>query len=255
MRRLIQIFTVEAPVESLLIAVGLPGLMVLTRRCGVRGAAIAGFWVAGAFWGYFAGGFRALDFLQPGRHTYACYTALALAAGASIDAILLKLRGRAEQGLRLDRWALAAMLIVTLRMTGLPLVESVRDRVWAGVPFLSSRPSPRLLWVISRVQAHVKPGERLLYEEGGKDLAGVPDPFGRGRFSGLLPERTGVELIGGPYLHASLAANFTQFGEGALFGAWTGTALTLKSMPGSTGPVPCSAGARARGGSAGRIRT
>lgn len=103
-RRLIQIFTVEAPVESLLIAVGLPGLMVLTRRCGVRGAAIAGFWVAGAFWGYFAGGFRALDFLQPGRHTYACYTALALAAGASIDAILLKLRGRAEQGLRLDRW-------------------------------------------------------------------------------------------------------------------------------------------------------
>ena len=76
-------------------------------------------------------------------------------------------------------------------------------RLWAGEPFLSSRPSPRLLWVVDRVKAHVKPGERLLYEEGGFDLPGVPDPFQRGRFSGLLPERTGVELIGGPYLHAA----------------------------------------------------
>jgi hypothetical protein len=33
-----------------------------------------------------------------------------------------------------------------------------------------------------------------------------------------LPERTGVEVIGGPYLHASLTTNFTQFGEGKLCG-------------------------------------
>ena len=46
----------------------------------------------------------------------------------------------------------------------------------------------------------------------------MPDPFQGGRFSGLLPERTGVEVIGGPYLHASLNTNFTQFGEGMLFG-------------------------------------
>ena len=58
----------------------------------------------------------------------------------------------------------------------------------------------------------------MLYEEGGFDLPGVPDPYQRGRFSGLLPERTGVELLGGPYLHAALTTNFTQFGEGALFG-------------------------------------
>ena len=45
-----------------------------------------------------------------------------------------------------------------------------------------------------------------------------PTRFRRGRFSGLLPERTGVELLGGPYLHAALTTNFTQFGEGALFG-------------------------------------
>jgi hypothetical protein len=46
----------------------------------------------------------------------------------------------------------------------------------------------------------------------------IPDPYHHGRFSGLLPHRAGIELIGGPYLHASLNSNFTQFGEGQLFG-------------------------------------
>ena len=82
--------------------------------------------------------------------------------------------------------------------------RSASAAVGPGEPFLSSRPSPRLLWVIDRVKRHVQPGERLLYEEGGFGLPGVPDPFQGGRFSGLLPERTGVEVIGGPYLHASL---------------------------------------------------
>ena len=119
---------------------------------------------------------------------------------------------------RFDRWAMASALLIGLRVFGPSLIESLRVRLLAGEPFLSSRPSPRLLWVVDRVKTHVKPGERLLYEEGGKDLPGIPDPFQRGRFSGLLPERTGVELIGGPYLHAALTTNFTQFGEGALFG-------------------------------------
>ena len=105
-----------------------------------------------------------------------------------------------------------------MRVLGPTLVESVRFHVQPDEPFLSSRPSPALVWVLDRVRRHVKPGERLLYEEGGKDLPGIPDPYRRGRFSGLLPHRTGVEVIGGPYLHASLTTNFTQFGEGKLFG-------------------------------------
>jgi hypothetical protein len=97
--------------------------------------------------------------------------------------------------------------------------QSVRGRVGGPVPFLSSRPSPRLLWVVNRVKRFVRPGERLLYEEGGFGLPGVPDPFAGGRFSGLLPEKfPRVEVIGGPYLHAALTTNFTQFGEGKLFG-------------------------------------
>ncbi len=72
--------------------------------------------------------------------------------------------------------------------------------------------------VVEWVGRHVEPGQRLLYEEGGKDLPGFHDPYRTGRFSGLLPERTGVEVLGGPYLHAALNTNFTQFGEGMLFG-------------------------------------
>ncbi len=215
--RLLQIVTSEAPIQAILLGLGLPGLVLLIGQSRVRGAGLVGFCLAGLFWGYLAGAFRQLDFLQPGRHTYAFYTALALAGGAALDAFLLKLRGGDAAGSRLDRWALAAALLIGLRVLGPSLFDSVRQRLWAGEPFLTSRPSPRLLWVIDRVKAHVQPGQRLLYEEGGKSLAGIPDPFQRGRFSGLLPERTGVELIGGPYLHAALTTNFTQFGEGALF--------------------------------------
>ena len=216
--RMLQIVTVEAEVQAILIGLGLPGLVLLIRQSRIRGAALAGFSAAGIFWGYLAGGFQVLDFLQPGRHTYACFTGLALASGMAVDAFLLRLRGGGQGTSRLDGWAMGVALVIGLRVLGPSLFESLRQRLWAGEPFLSSRPSPRLLWVIDRVGTHVKPGQRLLYEEGGKSLPGIPDPFQRGRFSGLIPERTGVELIGGPYLHASLTTNFTQFGEGALFG-------------------------------------
>ncbi len=152
-RRLLQILTFEAEIQSVLFAFGLPGLVLLVRQSRIRGTALAGFFAAGAFWGYLAGGFKLFDFLQPGRHTYACYTALALAGGAGLDAFLLRLRGSRAGSSRLDRWAMAAALLIGLRVLGPPLFESLRQRLWVGEPFLSSRPSPRLLWVIDRVRA------------------------------------------------------------------------------------------------------
>jgi hypothetical protein len=233
---------VESPVQTILLAAGLPGLFLLFRRSPTEGLALAAFCAAGLFWGYLAGAWRALDFLQPGRHTYACYTALAVAGGAGLDELLRRLRAGSREPDHLDRWVMAGLLLIGIRMLGYPLAQSIKGRLacdievrradWGGLPlidsvrlrsgpgepFLSSRPSPRLLWVIDRVRQHVGPGERLLYEEGGKSLAGVPDPFQGGRFSGILPKLTDVELIGGPYLHAALKSNFTQFGEGMLFG-------------------------------------
>lgn len=215
--RLLQIVTVEAEMQAFLIGMSLPGFAFLLHQSRVRCVALGGFCLAGFFWGYLAGAFPSLDFLQPGRHTYALFSGLAVAAGAGLDGILRRLRG-SERTPRLDHWAVAALLLIGLRVLGPPLLLSLQGRLWTGEPFLSSRPSQRLLWVVDRVRAHLKPGERLLYEEGGKDLPGIPDPYQRGRFSGLLPERTKVELIGGPYLHAALTTNFTQFGEGKLFG-------------------------------------
>ena len=92
-RRLVQIIVSESPVECLLLAVGLPGLVLLLQRDRALGWALSGFCDAGIFWGYFAGGSRALDFLQPGRQTYAFFTALAVAGGAGID----ELRRRAAR--------------------------------------------------------------------------------------------------------------------------------------------------------------
>jgi hypothetical protein len=217
-RRLVQILVSEWPVQSLLLACGLPGLYLVVKRERTLGWALAGFCGAGMFWGYGAGGWRSLDFLQPGRHTFAFFTALAVAGGLALD----ELGRRARRGIagvdHLDRWILVGAALVGIRIWGQPLAESVRARLILGEPFLSSRPSPRLLWIVEKVKRHLQSGERLLYEEGGKDLPGIPDPYQHGRFSGLLPERTGVEVIGGPYLHASLITNFTQFGEGKLFG-------------------------------------
>ena len=125
-----------------------------------------------------------------------------------------------------------------LDLGGFTLIDSVRWVRGAGEPFLSSKPSPRLLWVIDNIAKHVRPGERLLYEEGGKDLPDQIDPFQLGRLSGLVPGRTGieagqtgVEVIGGPYLHASLTTNFTQFGEGMLFGRADWDRAILSNTP------------------------
>jgi hypothetical protein len=216
--RLRQVVWSEAPIQSVLVALGALGLVALARADRVGAAGLIGFVAAGFGWGYLAGGLRSLDFLQPGRHTYAFYSGLSLASAVGLSGVLDRLKEGA--GGRLDRWAAAGLVVVGMRLFGPAVVETVQSRMGGRgrEPFLTSRPSPRLLWVVDRVKRHVRPGERLLYEEGGFGLPGVADPFQGGRFSGLIPERTGVEMIGGPYLHASLTTNFTQFGEGSLFG-------------------------------------
>ncbi len=201
----------------MLLALLIPGLIVLARRDRVAAAALGGFAMAGFAWGYLAGASRSLDLLQPGRHTYAFFLAAALAGGLAIAEVLGRLReGRG----RLDLWLILGLILVGLRLFGGDLAGSVRSRLGleGGRPFLSSRPTERLRWVVEQIRADMKPGERLLYEEGGEDLPGVPDPFDGGRFSGLLPTLTGVEVLGGPYLKVTLLTNFTQFGAGRLFG-------------------------------------
>jgi hypothetical protein len=218
LHRIVAIATGEAPIEAILAALGLPGLFATARRGRGLGAALWGFCLAGFFWGYLASDFRGLDFLQPGRHTYAFYAGLSVAAGAGFFAFLERLRPETLGRIRLDRWAMIAAALIAVRILAVPLAASVRMRVAGPDPFLSSRPSATLLRLVDAVKRYTKPGDRVLYEESGFDVQGIPDPYQHGRFSGLMPWRAGVELIGGPYLHAALLTNFTQFGEGRLFG-------------------------------------
>ena len=44
------------------------------------------------------------------------------------------------------------------------------------------------------------------------------DPFVGRHLSPMIPHMTGVEVVGGPYLHITVNENFTQFGEGKLCG-------------------------------------
>jgi hypothetical protein len=234
MARLLKIATTEPAIQAVLWALGLPGLALLAARGRVAAAGLAVFTGAGFAWGYAAGAFRWLDFLQPGRHTYVFYTGLALASGPTVA----ELFGRVSRPLRI--LAVLGGMLLLVRLAGGPLAGAIalnlgdplpeltrwadpalaaRLRTVRPEPFLSSRPTPTLRWVVDRVRNHVRPGERLLYEEGGFAVPGLVEPFGEGRYSGLIPfYAPGVEVLGGPYLHAALATNFTQFGEGRLFG-------------------------------------
>jgi hypothetical protein len=214
--RLRQIVTDQPPIQAVLWAGAPAGLAVLARRRSVGAVALGTFLAAGLFWGYLAGAWRALDPFQPGRQTYALYSGAALAAGIAAAEAGDRLR-TAGPG-RLDRWLTLAALLVGLRLFGPALAVSVDLRLRGAEPFLSSRPSARLRWLVDRVRKHVPPGERLLYEEGGASVPGAPDIFHGDRYSGLLPSLTGVEMLGGPFLRVLVKENFTQFGEGRLFG-------------------------------------
>jgi hypothetical protein len=214
-RRLWEIFVREAPIQAVLIAAMLPGMAGLWRRDRILALALGGFILSGFTWGYLAGAVRALDGIQPGRHTYAFYTGAAVAGGLGWQ-FLRNRFGDRSQGLR--RWATVGVLLVGLRLFGYAMHEAVAERLTRGEPFLSSRPTSRLTWMVERLKTRFRPGERLLYEEGGRATEEVADPFQGHRYGGLLPRLTGLEVIGGPFLHVPLKANHAQFGEGKLFG-------------------------------------
>ncbi len=224
--RLAQIVTTAPPIQAVLVGAGLVGIVVLWARDRVSAAGLGGFALAGLAWGYLAGAVPSLDALQPGRHTYALFAGLALLGGLGISEALDRL-STGRPALRLV--AAFGLIVFAGRVFGPDLAVSVRSRLgWhAGPgarPFVGSEPTDQFTRLIAWIRSNVKPGERLYYEEaGGEPLPGDPEPFGGHRYSGVLPEMTGVEVIGGPYLKASVVQNFTQIGSGLLFGKpeWT----------------------------------
>jgi hypothetical protein len=213
--RIFDIVWNDKPITAVALALSPIGLVTLGRRQPVAAAALGGFLAAGFGWGYLAGPFRALDVLQPGRNTYACYAAACVAAGIGLAEVLARLR--ATRSGRLDWWFAVALLVLAVRFLGPSLEFYVREVVFSEDLLLSCRPTPRMLWVVEKVRKHVSPGERLLFEETGVEVAGLRNPFPGRHCSPILPAMTGVEVLGGPYLHSTVTTNFTQFGENKLF--------------------------------------
>ena len=216
-KRLGEIFTREAPIQAALLGLGTLGLVILGAVRPIAAVGLAGMVGAGFAWGYLAGVFRALDGLQPGRHTYACYSGLCVAGGLALGELLAWIK-EVRRG-RLDLWVVAALLLLGARIFGPSVVGTARNWVGQAEPILSSRPPTIMVDLIARIKGHLKPGDRLLFEESGLALNGQADPFQRRHLSPILPATTGVEVLGGPYLHTPVNTNFTQFGEGRLFGA------------------------------------
>lgn len=209
--RLAKIPWSESPIESFLWLGLLAGMPILFQRRRIAAAGVSGFALGGFFWGYAAGVFSGLDFLQPGRHTYAFYLASSVFSGF-LGAMLL---GEIK---RVNRYASIGLVIgvclISLRIFG-PSIDSGR-KYWTvpqTAPLKSTIP-PLYNAILSSLKPQVRPGDRVLYEEGGKG----GDIFEGGRYSGVMARALGVEFLGGPYLHSALTTNLAQFGEGKLFG-------------------------------------
>jgi hypothetical protein len=213
--RLGQIVWSQPIIQVVLLGLAPIGLLILARRGPVAAAGLGGFLAAGFGWGYLAGAFPTLDPFQPGRHTYACFSAACVASGIGLAEVFARLR--AARSPRIDRWFALGLVLVGIHLFGPNLSSILRKRLLVPFPFLSSRPTPRISWVVEKVRKHVEPGERLLFEETGLDVPGLGDPFDSRHVSPILPTVAGVEVIGGPYLHSTVTTNFTQFGENKLF--------------------------------------
>ncbi|MFM7131266.1 MAG: hypothetical protein ACKO0V_18105, partial [bacterium] len=201
----------EAPIEPLLILGLLAGIPIFWKRSKIAAAGLLGFAAGGFFWGYAAGAFRSLDFLQPGRHTYAFYLTASVAGGYFLTVMLEWLRRSNRQA---SAGFACGLFLLAVRLYG-PILYAVYGQ-WVGAPaaLASTPPSAIFSSLKQSMKANIAAGSRIFYEEGG--FGG--DPFGGGRYSGVLANDLNIEMIGGPYLHASLTTNQAQFGEGKLLG-------------------------------------
>lgn len=201
----------EAPVQPFLWLGLLAGFPLAFKVRNNPAAGLAGFALGGFFWGYGAGAFPQLDFLQPGRHTYAFYLA-ASAFLARFGSTLLEMLNRVNRSARLG--TIIGISLICVRIFG-PTIAAV-TRTWTAPTTapLSSTVPPMYTAIFNALKPQVAFGERVLYEEGG--MGG--DIFEGRRYSGVMARALGAEFIGGPYLHAALNTNVVQFGEGKLCG-------------------------------------
>ena len=216
LRRIGDIAWTEAPVESIALALALIGLASLARRAPEAAAGLGGVVIVGFGWGYLAGAFRSLDSLQPGRHTYACFSAACVAGGIGLGEVLdpaplgearqARPSGLARAGpggradLRAEPGRLGPGEGGRTRSRSFRAGRPLACFKWSG---RSGRTSSRASGCCSR-----RPGSRSTAwaTRSAADTSARSYRTSRGSRSSA-----------GPYLHTPVVTNFTQFGENKLF--------------------------------------
>lgn len=218
--RLWGLVTGESPVQTCLAVLAPLGIWAWSKRdrASAWGAAALVVWCFAL--GYLGGWFRALDFLQPGRYTLYLYTFASLGAGIAAASACRwsadRIRAAWTPGLGASFWL--GLVALGIAASWRNLAEVAR----ANPPVLETRLPRHFEELILFLRANSKPGERLLFEDRNrgiiKDGWALDDPFQSVRPAPLLPLLTGLEVIGGPYLYTHQKTNFTQAGDGWLWG-------------------------------------
>lgn len=214
--RLVDLVTIEPVIQRTLLALSFVGLAAGWRRDRMRSAGLAATLAWTFTFGYLAGWFPSLDFMQPGRYTLFVYTwgTLIAALGWTHLASMFSVFWR--------RALVAGCVIAAVWLWGQPLFDLYRQSAAARGQALPTRMPEFASALLDLLRERTKPGDRLLFEEcnRGVNVQGrtFEHPMGALRLSPLIPLETGLEVIGGPYLYTHQRTNFTQFGDGNLFG-------------------------------------
>lgn len=214
--RLKELAVAQFPEETALLVAGLGAVPALwgigrARMCVIVVGAVEFF-----VFTYFGSASEWIWKLQPGRYTQPLYATLIVLVGAGWARMTARLaerpRGRGE-------WLRFAVLAVTSSV-GLCLVSpKVAGYLSSGRrPPMPSKLTPAVAQMIEFLRGHVDSSGRVLFEDRGVLDLGPLDPFEGSNPSALLPLLAPAQYIGGPYLKTHLKANFTQCGDGKIFG-------------------------------------
>jgi hypothetical protein len=148
-----------------------------------------------------------VDQMEPGRFLFAAIVFASPPAGTGARHVLdTVLRGFPAP----RRACLRAAAIVALALAGLPLALFEAKAYYRHT--VRSDFSPAVEALVAAIDMHVRPGSRLMIEDAS---AGA---YGGAHLPALLPHRTGVEQIGGPYPHTPLRHSRTSFTSGRVLG-------------------------------------
>lgn len=140
-----------------------------------------------------------VDQMEPGRFLVPAIVGFAPLAGAGAVALLDAVRGRSARASGALQRAAAVVLVLCVPLAGFGEARGARRHT------LSTTPIPELAAALDALDRVTDPSARLMIEDG------PAWAYGNSHYPSVVPLRTGVEQIGGPYLHMFMRHSFASF--------------------------------------------